>query len=169
MVEVSKSTPQTVLFLYDSGGHIICASTLHPPYENKTIIGTTAWGRLDSTQAAMAQAAMMRCHESKQPQTYDVDVPHIGRWRMTLWPCKAGKVRVIGYSRKIPDEIELLTDRQLEICALLGDGLSSREIAKQLDLARETIDNHRSGISRRLGIRPWQLVAWCGRHREWFC
>jgi DNA-binding CsgD family transcriptional regulator len=47
---------------------------------------------------------------------------------------------------------EVLTRHQLRIFTLVGQGLSSREIAEHLNVSLRTIDNHRAHICRRLGL-----------------
>jgi len=45
-----------------------------------------------------------------------------------------------------------LTDRQLEILALVDQGCTNSEIADRLFLSRRTVDNHVSALLRRLGV-----------------
>jgi DNA-binding NarL/FixJ family response regulator len=46
-----------------------------------------------------------------------------------------------------------LTDRELTVLQLLGTGLSTREIASQLNVSFKTIETHRENIKRKLSIR----------------
>ena len=50
------------------------------------------------------------------------------------------------------DSIELLTDRELEIFRMIGEGQGSSAIASQLVLSSHTVDTHRENIKRKLGI-----------------
>ena len=52
----------------------------------------------------------------------------------------------------------LLTPREGEVFRLLGDGLSSREIADRLQIALHTVLTHRKRIARKLGTRGAGLV-----------
>jgi DNA-binding CsgD family transcriptional regulator/tetratricopeptide (TPR) repeat protein len=52
-----------------------------------------------------------------------------------------------------------LTDRQLEIVALLREGCTNGEIAQRLYLSQRTVDNHVSALLRRLGVRSRRQVA----------
>ena len=49
--------------------------------------------------------------------------------------------------------IEQLSDREFEIFELLGEGKSTREIARQLHLSPKTVDVHRSHIKRKLELK----------------
>jgi DNA-binding NarL/FixJ family response regulator len=52
-----------------------------------------------------------------------------------------------------------LTDRQLEILALLDEGATNGEIADRLFLSRRTVDNHVSALLRRLGVTSRREAA----------
>jgi DNA-binding CsgD family transcriptional regulator len=45
-----------------------------------------------------------------------------------------------------------LTDRQLEVLALLAEGLTNAEIAARLYLSQRTVDNHVAALLARLGV-----------------
>ncbi len=49
-------------------------------------------------------------------------------------------------------ELDVLSRRELEVLALLGQGLSIAEIARVLFRSPKTIEKHRASISRKLGV-----------------
>lgn len=49
--------------------------------------------------------------------------------------------------------IDQFSDRELEVFALIGQGLSTRQIAKKLHLSTKTIDSHRSKIKSKLNLK----------------
>jgi DNA-binding NarL/FixJ family response regulator len=49
--------------------------------------------------------------------------------------------------------VQRLSDRELEVFSLLGEGLSTREVAQRLNLSVKTIETHRAQIKRKLGLR----------------
>jgi DNA-binding NarL/FixJ family response regulator len=66
---------------------------------------------------------------------------------------------------EITDPIQGLTDRELEIFRLIGQGLTSGAIADKLFLSTHTIDTHRENIKRKLGAATGaelnrQAVQW---------
>ena len=46
-----------------------------------------------------------------------------------------------------------LTRREMEIISLIADGLSSKEIAKQLSISMKTVETHRARIIKKLNVR----------------
>ena len=49
--------------------------------------------------------------------------------------------------------IEKLSDREFEVFRLIGQGKSTRDIAKQLHLSRKTVDVHRAHLKEKLEIK----------------
>jgi DNA-binding CsgD family transcriptional regulator len=47
-------------------------------------------------------------------------------------------------------KLDPLTDRELEVLALIGQGLTSKEIAKFLHRSEKTVENHRYALSKKL-------------------
>lgn len=55
---------------------------------------------------------------------------------------------------------EILSDRELDVFRLLGQGLGTRQIAANLRVATSTVESHRAAIKRKLGlVRATELVA----------
>jgi DNA-binding NarL/FixJ family response regulator len=48
--------------------------------------------------------------------------------------------------------LELLSDRELEVLEMIGEGQGSREIADQLGLSLKTVESHREHIKAKLGL-----------------
>ena len=54
---------------------------------------------------------------------------------------------------------DVLSDRELQIFELLGEGLSSRKIGAHLSLSGKTIDSHRENIKVKLGLESGSELA----------
>jgi DNA-binding NarL/FixJ family response regulator len=52
-----------------------------------------------------------------------------------------------------------LTDRESDVLALLTEGLSSKQIAGRLDIAKRTVDFYRAEIARKLGVKGSVAMA----------
>ena len=48
--------------------------------------------------------------------------------------------------------VECLTDRELQVLRLLGEGLGTRKIADELNLSFKTVETHRENIKHKLGL-----------------
>ena len=62
---------------------------------------------------------------------------------------------ITGFARNQPvtgSSIEDLSNRELEVFWLIGQGYTTAEIAKQLNLSVKTIETHREKIKRKLGL-----------------
>lgn len=57
---------------------------------------------------------------------------------------------------------KILTPREIEIARLVSEGLSSKEVAAQLNLSVRTVEKHRANIMDKLGVREVaSLVRYC--------
>jgi len=54
--------------------------------------------------------------------------------------------------------IEMLTDRELQVFELLGQGLARREIAERLNVTISTLETHRARIRDKLGYKNAQAL-----------
>ena len=60
--------------------------------------------------------------------------------------------------------VEELSDREFEIFELLGDGLSTQQIADRLHLSMKTVDAHRAKVKAKLKVRTNnELIAYAAR------
>ncbi|MGV9340010.1 response regulator [Streptomyces sp. NPDC003688] len=53
----------------------------------------------------------------------------------------------------LPPELEALSPRERDILALIGDGLTNREIGQRLYLSEKTVKNHISRLLAKLGVQ----------------
>lgn len=61
--------------------------------------------------------------------------------------------QALGTTDATKSPIERLTDRELEILHMIGEGLTSSTIANRLFLSTHTIDTHRENIKRKLNVK----------------
>jgi DNA-binding NarL/FixJ family response regulator len=58
-----------------------------------------------------------------------------------------------GSTSKEASPLQTLSDRELEVLNLIGEGLSTREIAEHLHLSVKTIDTYREHLKAKLGLK----------------
>jgi DNA-binding NarL/FixJ family response regulator len=62
------------------------------------------------------------------------------------------------------DPVGALTDRELEVFRLIGEGISTREISQRLDLSMKTVDAHRRHMREKLNLRSTsELIRYATR------
>lgn len=61
--------------------------------------------------------------------------------------------QALGNSKAAETPIEQLTDRELEVFRMIGQGLTSGTIASRIHVSTHTIDTHRENIKRKLGAK----------------
>lgn len=60
--------------------------------------------------------------------------------------------RIAGGGAPGQTALELLSDRELEVLEMIGEGMGSREIAEQLSVSMKTVESHREHIKTKLGL-----------------
>lgn len=68
----------------------------------------------------------------------------------------AGKLHfqaeIFAKSREGAGTFDRLTDREMHVLQLIGQGLKANEIATQMSISPRTVDTHRENIKRKLGV-----------------
>jgi DNA-binding NarL/FixJ family response regulator len=78
---------------------------------------------------------------------------------------RTARPRPDAFQQGDPDGALHLTPRQLEVLALLGEGLPNKLICRQLNISAGTVKVHISCILRELGVASrLQAVVWARRH-----
>lgn len=62
----------------------------------------------------------------------------------------AGLLRNSGH---VPTGTQMLTDREREVLTWLARGLSSKEVAKELNISVRTVETHRANLMHKLGVK----------------
>lgn len=57
-----------------------------------------------------------------------------------------------GSAAQQDSPVNLLSDRELEIFEMIGRGMTSAQVGKQLALSSKTVDTHRENVKRKLGL-----------------
>ena len=60
--------------------------------------------------------------------------------------------------------IERLTDRELEVFRLIGEGLPTREIAERMNLSVKTIGTYRERIKKKLDLKHYTELVKAAVH-----
>jgi DNA-binding NarL/FixJ family response regulator len=77
----------------------------------------------------------------------------------------SGKVARTLLSPPSQSAIQLLTEREREVLALLANGMANRELAAHMGITERTVKAHLSNIYQRIGVSDrTQAALWARRH-----
>ena len=103
---------------------------------------------------ALRQGASGYLLKDCAPLELDMAIKAVCRGQTYLSPAVSKDV-LSDYVQRLRDEVQpgdQLTPRQREVLKLVAEGLSTKEIARRLDLSVKTVDTHRSTLMRQLDI-----------------
>lgn len=103
---------------------------------------------------ALRQGASGYLLKDSAPLELDMAIKAVCRGETYLSPAVSKDV-LSDYVQRLRDEVQpgdQLTTRQREVLKLVAEGLSTKEIARRLDLSVKTVDTHRSALMRQLDI-----------------
>jgi DNA-binding NarL/FixJ family response regulator len=78
---------------------------------------------------------------------------HAGRGYFGPQAAKALAEQMQHPERAVDDPYGRLTAREREAFHLVAEGLTTKEIARKLDISAKTAENHRSRVMTKLGVR----------------
>jgi len=60
---------------------------------------------------------------------------------------------ISGSSRKDASSVDQMSDRELEVFRLMGEGVGTRQIAQKMGLSISTVETHRTNIKEKIGAK----------------
>lgn len=111
----------------------------------------------DSLYARRALSAGARGYINKEHSTDRIvdAVRRVAEGKVYLTEETADRVlgKLVGGKRSVASSpVESLSDRELQVFRLIGEGLSTTQIATRLHISTHTIDTHRQRIKEKLGV-----------------
>lgn len=77
-----------------------------------------------------------------------------------------GEINRLSRSKRMKEEWETLTDREMDVLKMIAQGCSNKEIAKGLTISEKTVKNHITNIFRKLQVDDrTQAVLFAIKHR----
>lgn len=119
------------------------------------VLGTPAWKWVTSENIEEVKTAYSRCLILGEPQRFQAEISIDGRsidadvW---LQPTTLQEAKIIATSVRRPSRLRSLTEAEKIVLRMTGEGVSPKDIAKELSVTRATIDSHRRSIMKKLRI-----------------
>ena len=151
----------TFVLLCDWHGRLIWSSI----GKTRVQIGELVWEHLTKESRERAKAAVARVVTLRENQIIDVSNTQDQHFRAWLWPLESPEVAVCMLGIRIPQELTRLTEREQHCLRLLGQGLSTRKIAAEMDISLSTVHTHFKRSREKLQISSGEaLIAFAARH-----
>jgi DNA-binding NarL/FixJ family response regulator len=70
-----------------------------------------------------------------------------------------------NYSKMYVEALKKLTPREVQVIQRVASGLTSKEIAEELDISHRTVQKYRQNICKKLGLSGYRsLFHWCNNY-----
>ena len=153
--------PDTFVMLCDWRGHCVWVSS----DEAMVNVGELAWQHLLAASQEDAKRVLGRVVALREREHLEVVNRQGKRFRCWLFPLDSPNVAVCVLGMLVPNNLDRLTEREREILELLGAGVETRLIAKQLDVSVSTVHTHLRRSRTKLGLSSVEaLIAFAARY-----
>lgn len=143
----------------------------------QSILGRHPWQLFIRKDAPRVELAFTRASRRGQRRQVEATAaPRFGgrRVRLVIQPFLSAKkndnlLHLTFTAYEVPDDVATLTKRKREVCRLIGQGLSTAQIARKLHISLSGVESHRQQIRQKVGLSDnTKLVVWCARYGELF-
>ncbi len=123
---------------------------------SEKVLGESVWNRCspeDHDRVRDGLANLMLDHETSsfEATIHNVDGQRLSVSMDRLPIVQPSQHAVVGWCRRLSEDVLDLTNREQEILVLVCDELTSEQIAKQLNISTATVETHRQNIAKKLG------------------
>jgi DNA-binding CsgD family transcriptional regulator len=101
----------------------------------------------------------------RENHTLEVENDLNEHFRVWMWPLNDPGVALAILAMRIPSELVLLTKREVACLRCLAQGMSTRDISKQLDIGLTTVHTHLRRSREKLGLSTGEaLIGFAARY-----
>jgi DNA-binding CsgD family transcriptional regulator len=128
----------TYVGLCDWHGHIVWRSGANARLQ----VGDELWKSTASRSKESLRTAVASVVTLRENRTLAIENQWNEHFRVWLWPLNDPEIAVAVLAMRIPSELALLTERETDCLRCLAQGLSTRDISKELGIGLTTVHTH---------------------------
>jgi len=169
MVKLGESAPDIVVTDIDMGSDngLDLIKKIKKQLPNVAVVILSMHSSEELVSEALQLGASAYLVKEAAPEELGMALSAVVRGGTFLSPSVSTKMinRFVRPTAPAAGPLKLLTARQIEILTMLARGVSTKEIAYELDLSDKTVAAHRAQIMERIGIRDLVgLVLFAVKH-----
>jgi DNA-binding CsgD family transcriptional regulator len=132
---------------------------------NRLQIGDELWKTAASRSRESLRTAVASVVTLRENRTLEIENEWNEYFRVWLWPLNDPDIAVAILAMRIPSELALLTDREAACLRCLAQGMSTRDISKELEIGLTTVHTHLRRSRDKLGLTTGEaLVGFAARY-----
>ncbi|MCE9554425.1 MAG: helix-turn-helix transcriptional regulator [Planctomycetes bacterium] len=126
--------------------------------------GAFLWEDFSPESQQKTKERLSRVVTLRESQSLEVTGKDGRRFRGWLWPLNSPESAVCLLGIRVPERLELLTDRERECLESLAQGIETRQIAVLLDVSISTVHTHMKRAREKLDLPSVEaLIAFSAR------
>jgi len=137
----------TYVLLCDWHGRVVWKSGI----ADRVAIGDEIWKYAASKSRESLRAALAGVVALREKCTIEAESDRGEHFRFWMWPLADPQIAVCILGLRIPSQLALLTDRERACLRCLAQGMTTRNIADELDIGLTTVHTHLRRTREKLG------------------
>jgi DNA-binding CsgD family transcriptional regulator len=128
-------------------------------------IGDELWKNAASRSRESLRSAVASVVTLRENRTLEVENEWNEHFRVWMWPLNDPDIAVAALAIRIPSELALITEREAACLRCLAQGMSTRDIAKELEIGLTTVHTHLRRSREKLGLATSEaLIGFAARY-----
>jgi len=138
----------TYVLLCDWHGQVVWKSGT----DDRARIGEEIWTHASNRSKERLRTALAGVVTLQRESMVEVESDRGNHFRFWMWPLKDPAIAVCILALRIPSQLALLTNRERECLCCLAQGMSTRDMAGELNIGLTTVHTHLRRSREKLGL-----------------
>jgi DNA-binding CsgD family transcriptional regulator len=138
----------TYVLLCDWHGHVVWKSG----GDDRAAIGEEIWKHASNSSRERLRTALAGVVTLREKALIEVESDRGNHFRFWMWPLNDPAIAVCILALRIPRELTRLTERERECLRCLAQGMSTRDMARELRIGLTTVHTHLRRSREKLGL-----------------